>query len=461
MKRVKVGLAVSFAVLTFLYSATAAATPVRDLPAVADKAGLQDTEPGTDQLTDAGDKADQQTDAGEKANHKTDAGVKDEGQTGHEDQVPDKNQIIITKIIREIQTEIKSFSFSELVVDINNCTYQPTDPDSALTISKNVEITANNIIFEDSIINGDLYIRADNVFLRNIVVNGTVHIRPLSNNAIRFENVTFVNIAFIREPAARAGTKASRGTLPEDGDADEEKASARNGNNNSNESRNGRGEDGSNETKIGGGNSNPPDNGAVTAYLEQASIDDYDSYLVVINKDRSLPDTWKPKDLVRLSVPYTGRSEARYMREEASDALNKLFAGAKKDGIILRAVSGFRSYELQKVVFAKHEDMLGTKAAEMVSARPGLSEHQTGLAIDISSKRMNYALEQSFGNTPEGRWLAENAAKFGFILRYPKGKESITGYEYEPWHFRYVGKDIAADIMKKGLTLEEYFGLVD
>jgi D-alanyl-D-alanine carboxypeptidase len=172
-----------------------------------------------------------------------------------------------------------------------------------------------------------------------------------------------------------------------------------------------------------------------------------------------LPQGWKPKDLVTISVPYRGRSEAKYLRKEAADAIIRLFASAKKDEITLCAISGFRSYELQKSVYYKYTRQLGEKTAEMVSAKPGSSEHQTGLSIDISTKSLNYALRNSFANTSEGKWLAENAARFGFILRYPKGREAITGYAYEPWHFRYIGKELAADITKKGVTLEEYYGI--
>lgn len=208
-------------------------------------------------------------------------------------------------------------------------------------------------------------------------------------------------------------------------------------------------------------NTNNNTNKNTRAYMTVADIDNCSSYFVIVNKTRVLPSDWRPDDLVRLNVKYNGRAEARYLRKEASDALAELFAAAAKKGVELCAVSGFRSYELQQTVFNKHVNQMGFNAALRVSAMPGRSEHQTGLAIDISSKSMNYSLSKSFANTREGKWLAENAAKYGFILRYPEGKESITGYDYEPWHFRYVGKDAATDIMEKGLTLEEYFGLVD
>ena len=195
------------------------------------------------------------------------------------------------------------------------------------------------------------------------------------------------------------------------------------------------------------------------AYMTVADIDSCDSYFVIVNKTRILPADWKPDDLVRLQVTYSGRAAARYLRKEASDALAEMFAAARKEGIELCAVSGFRSYELQQTAFNKHVSQMGLDAAMRVSAMPGRSEHQTGLAIDISSGSMGYSLSKAFANTREGKWLAENAARFGFIMRYPEGKEGITGYDYEPWHFRYVGRDAAMDIAEKGMTLEEYFGL--
>jgi D-alanyl-D-alanine carboxypeptidase len=198
---------------------------------------------------------------------------------------------------------------------------------------------------------------------------------------------------------------------------------------------------------------------AVSASVEIITINDYNNNLTVVNKERSLLPNWRPADLVQVTVPYRGRPEARFMRKEAAEALSKLFAKAKKDRINLCAVSGFRSYELQKTIYARNIAELGETEAKRQSAYPGNSEHQTGLAMDISSAAMGYSLRQSFGDTREGKWLKENAGAFGFIIRYPKGKEAITGYIYEPWHVRYVGREVAVEIMRKGITLEEYFGL--
>ncbi|MFB5676533.1 D-alanyl-D-alanine carboxypeptidase family protein [Paenibacillus terreus] len=184
---------------------------------------------------------------------------------------------------------------------------------------------------------------------------------------------------------------------------------------------------------------------------------------VIVNKQRSLPKGYEPSDLVVPSVPFSfdGPHEKRHMRKEAAGALEKLFAAAKKDGIKLRAVSGYRSYSRQKTIYNNNVKTKGLEYASKVSAVPGMSEHQTGLAIDVSSPSVGNALEQSFGSTKEGKWLAKHAPEYGFVIRYPKGKDDITGYVYEPWHIRYIGVDLAEDAASKGLTLEEYFDEVN
>lgn len=184
-----------------------------------------------------------------------------------------------------------------------------------------------------------------------------------------------------------------------------------------------------------------------------------DSISVVVNKQRSLPDGYEPSDLVEPNVKFSfnEKVEKRLMRKEAAEALEKLFAGAKEDGYDLFAVSGYRSYNRQVSVFNSSVKRNGREHAEKFSAEPGKSEHQTGLTMDVSSQSANFGIEQSFENTPEGQWLAEHCADYGFIIRYPKGKEDITGYAYEPWHVRYVGVEVAKDITSKGVTLEQYF----
>ncbi|MED5016224.1 M15 family metallopeptidase [Paenibacillus chibensis] len=180
---------------------------------------------------------------------------------------------------------------------------------------------------------------------------------------------------------------------------------------------------------------------------------------VIVNKQRSLPDGYEPTDLVEPNVPFSfdGPHEKRHLRKEAADALEKLFAGAKEDGIELRAVSGYRSYSRQKSIFQNNVRTKGEEYASRVSAIPGMSEHQTGLAIDVSSPSAKNELEESFGDTTEGKWLAEHAADYGFVIRYLKDREDVTGYVYEPWHIRYIGTDLAQDVYKSGMTLEEYF----
>ncbi|MEF3303663.1 M15 family metallopeptidase [Paenibacillus sp. GYB003] len=204
-------------------------------------------------------------------------------------------------------------------------------------------------------------------------------------------------------------------------------------------------------TKAGGG-TNAPDGKTVQVVGKPADI------AVLVNKTYKLPDNYKPDDLVEPDIPFIfkEKSEKRLMRKEAAGALEKLVAAAKKDGIALAGVSGFRSQATQKSLFDNYVKKDGEEAARMYSAVPGHSEHQTGLAMDVSGTDGKCAASDCFAGTKEAKWLAEHADEHGFIVRYPKGKESITGYQYEPWHLRYVGAKAAKDIADKGLTLEEY-----
>jgi len=135
--------------------------------------------------------------------------------------------------------------------------------------------------------------------------------------------------------------------------------------------------------------------------------------------------------------------------------LEKLFKKAKKAKVILYAVSGYRSYERQRDIFKSNLKKNG-EVANKYSARAGQSEHQTGLAIDITCEAINFSLDEEFENTFEYNWLKENVHKYGFIIRYPKGKEEVTGYNFEPWHLRYVGEDMAEEIFFSNITLDEY-----
>jgi D-alanyl-D-alanine carboxypeptidase len=182
---------------------------------------------------------------------------------------------------------------------------------------------------------------------------------------------------------------------------------------------------------------------------------------VMVNKFWALPEGYRPSDLIRPNVPFSfgnENSDRSKLRKEAAESLEMMFAGALQEGIELYARSGFRSYETQESIFKNEIATYGYEQAVLYVARPGTSEHQTGLTMDITAKSVGLELVESFENTAEGKWLASNAHHYGFILRYPKGKTNITGYAFEPWHYRYVGVDIATDIFNRGITLEEYMG---
>ncbi|RYL94396.1 D-alanyl-D-alanine carboxypeptidase family protein [Sporolactobacillus sp. THM7-4] len=191
-------------------------------------------------------------------------------------------------------------------------------------------------------------------------------------------------------------------------------------------------------------------------------VADPDSTLVLVNKHFKLPDHYVPRQLVYPNVPFitSQRSEKFKMRKVAADALEKMFAAAKKDGISLAGVSAYRSFALQTVLFNNYARQDGVKKALTYCASPGTSEHETGLAIDVSGTSGMYAATEAFAKTAQAKWLAEHAQNYGFIIRYPKGKEKVTGYEYEAWHIRYVGVQAAKTITKNKLALEEYLRVV-
>lgn len=188
-------------------------------------------------------------------------------------------------------------------------------------------------------------------------------------------------------------------------------------------------------------------------------VDNPKSYEVLVNRTNSLPSTYAPEDLVKLSDVKTvlENPEINQLRKDAYDALIKLFAAASSQGYELYARSGYRSYNTQTSLYSSYVKNNGQEAADKFSAKPGQSEHQTGLAIDITSKAVKLLLSVDFSNTAEGEWVEKNAHTFGFIIRYPKGKEDITGYQFEPWHLRYVGKELAKEIRDLNVTLDEYY----
>lgn len=170
--------------------------------------------------------------------------------------------------------------------------------------------------------------------------------------------------------------------------------------------------------------------------------------VVIANKTYSLPSNFAPNNLVAING---------YIKvvDYVKDAFLSLSSDAKAIGLNIYASSGYRSYSNQKYIYENYVSMDGKENADRYSARAGYSEHQTGLAIDVNT------IDMSFDNTSESVWLRENAYKYGFIIRYPKGKEDITGYMYEPWHIRYVGKELSNKLYKDGsyITLEEYYGI--
>lgn len=194
-------------------------------------------------------------------------------------------------------------------------------------------------------------------------------------------------------------------------------------------------------------------------YVEAANLNDI---LILANKNWNLPEDYVPEDLVPVESEFVSYAlpERRQLRSEAAAALQELIEASKLDWMEILCVSGYRSYETQKVIFDNKVKAAGLDYAVKYVAYPGQSEHQTGLAMDLTSKDMvTGVLTESFGETKEGKWLVDNAHRFGFIIRYPAGKENITGYNYEPWHIRYVGAEVAHTIYRQGITLEEYLGL--
>ncbi|HEX6593167.1 MAG TPA: D-alanyl-D-alanine carboxypeptidase family protein [Bacillota bacterium] len=193
---------------------------------------------------------------------------------------------------------------------------------------------------------------------------------------------------------------------------------------------------------------------------ETTTIDNPYDVLALINKQHALPADYIPEDLVTPDVrfPFTEDLPKKQMRKVAAKALEDLFQAADDESLDLFAQSGYRSYERQEAIFTANIEKNGEKAANKYSARPGESEHQSGLTMDVTSPSVDYDLVIAFEDTPEGKWIKKHASDYGFIIRYPKGKEDITEYQYEPWHLRYVGKKAAKEITEANITLEEYIG---
>lgn len=202
-----------------------------------------------------------------------------------------------------------------------------------------------------------------------------------------------------------------------------------------------------------------PTNQTPTFDKTQFSLTDPASPWLVVNKQRPLePRRYKPSDLRLPDMDI--ESSAMEVNGETATALEALNAAAKNEGIHFIVASAYRSYDNQATTYQSVVNGYGQAEADRQSARPGYSEHQTGWAADLGALNGECRIELCFGDTPEGKWLAANAYKFGFIIRYPDGKENITGYLYEPWHVRYVGRVLSEEMHRTNIqTLEEFFGV--
>jgi len=206
-----------------------------------------------------------------------------------------------------------------------------------------------------------------------------------------------------------------------------------------------------------------------------------DNYTILVNRTHPLAQTYKPDDMVTVKYVVSGvgkKGETDQLRKVAAEAFEKMVEAAAEQEINIKMRTGFRSYEYQRDrlydVEVKNNKRPGVSEAQAIAeadkatARPGHSEHQTGLALDVGGESQKYALSYEFGETKEGKWIAEHCHEFGFIIRYVDGTKKepgkLTGYVFEPWHIRYVGVDAATEMYEQGggkLTYEEYLGILD
>ena len=186
-------------------------------------------------------------------------------------------------------------------------------------------------------------------------------------------------------------------------------------------------------------------------YTNVIKVENQEDILVLVNKYNHLDSNYIPNDLKTISSKYQWMGRSNSLRNDAKIAFEEMCEAAKKDNIYIYAGSGYRSYSNQKYLYNTYVQRDGFNAAETYSARAGYSEHQTGLAMDIANKNDFISKEDK-----EYEWLINNSYKYGYILRYPEGKEKITGYMYEEWHYRYVGKETAKEVYESNLTYDEF-----
>ncbi|MCM1053243.1 MAG: M15 family metallopeptidase [Ruminococcus sp.] len=184
-------------------------------------------------------------------------------------------------------------------------------------------------------------------------------------------------------------------------------------------------------------------------YMKEEAFNDL---TILVNKYHKLADDYEPEDLVRLS--YSGNTDRYRMRKAAAEAFEELTSAALIDNVVFYPFSAYRSFETQSVLYNRYKASDGEKVADTYSARPGFSEHQLGLAVDVRSSTLSDNLTKE-----HYEWMLDNSYKYGFIVRYPKGKQHITQYIEEPWHIRYLGVELATKVHDSGLTYDEYYDI--
>ncbi len=189
-------------------------------------------------------------------------------------------------------------------------------------------------------------------------------------------------------------------------------------------------------------------------YGQIEKVDDPNALLVICNKYYQLPSDFTPENLTNVPEGYFVADGKSYqLKQNALDAFIAMSNAAKKEGLSLRIISAYRTNSYQANLYQKYKNNNGQKAADRFSARPGHSEHETGLAIDIND------VAQAFENTQEFTWLGKHAHEYGYVLRYPAGKENVTGYMYEPWHYRFLGVETATQLKNLGVTYDAYYAM--
>ncbi len=196
----------------------------------------------------------------------------------------------------------------------------------------------------------------------------------------------------------------------------------------------------------------------IPGYANAKLTVDGNSLTALVSKEYKLSESFVPEGLVALSSKKIPAKSHTYLRSAALNDLSLMVNDMQKAGLDIFVTSAYRSYDNQVTTYNYWVKYNGGSyvEADRISARPGHSEHQLGTTIDFVNSECNYTLTQNFANTNAGKWLSQNSYKYGFVMSYPNGKESITGYSYEPWHYRYVGKVNALGFKESGLTLIEY-----